>query len=188
MGGAAVMMKYMGQNVKDWWKSLRIRRQNREARSQKRRMDYNNSMAHTLFTLGYSGRTPETFLANLQAAGVLSLLDIRQNPVSRKKGFSKKALEAFLQQHGIAYLHFPALGVPKPLRDRLKTGWNRQEYFKAFQTYLADCQEVLQRVLQLNRTSSCCLLCREAVPEECHRTIVAARLQELDNRLDVKHL
>ena len=69
-------------------------------------------MHPTLFTLGYEGLTIEAFIARLQAAQVKTVVDVRELPLSRKKGFSKSAFCAVLSAHGIAYLHAPALGCP----------------------------------------------------------------------------
>jgi uncharacterized protein (DUF488 family) len=71
-------------------------------------------MHPTLFTLGYEGLTIEVFIARLQAAQVKTVVDVRELPLSRKKGFSKSAFCSVLSTHGIAYLHVPALGCPKP--------------------------------------------------------------------------
>jgi uncharacterized protein (DUF488 family) len=61
------------------------------------------------FTAGYQSHTPRTFLAMLSRNRVEVLVDVRQNPISRKSGFSKRALEDFVASRGIVYLHFPCL-------------------------------------------------------------------------------
>ena len=81
-------------------------------------------MHPTLFTLGYEGLTIEAFIARLQAAQVKTVVDVRELPLSRKKGFSKSAFCAALSAHGIAYLHAPALGCPKPIRNQYKADGN----------------------------------------------------------------
>ena len=73
-------------------------------------------MPPTLFTLGYEGLTLEAFIARLQVAQVKTVVDVRELPLSRKKGFSKSAFCAALSAPGIAYLHAPALGCQKWLR------------------------------------------------------------------------
>jgi uncharacterized protein (DUF488 family) len=65
-------------------------------------------VAATVFTIGYEGTTVSTFVAKLQAARIKVLADVRA--LSRKKGFSKNSLRAFLQEQGIRYLHFGELG------------------------------------------------------------------------------
>ena len=67
-------------------------------------------MPPTLFTLGYESLTIEAFITGLQAAQVKTVLDVRELPLSRKKGFAKSAFCAALSAHDVAYLHGPALG------------------------------------------------------------------------------
>ena len=75
-------------------------------------------MHSTLFTLGDEGLTIGAFIACLQAAQVKTVVDVRELPLSCKKGFSKSAFCAALSAHDIAYLHAPALGCPKPIRSQ----------------------------------------------------------------------
>ena len=84
-------------------------------------------MHPTLFTLGYEGLTIEAFITRLQTAQVKTVVDVRELPLSRKKGFSKSAFCAALSAHGMAYLHAPALGCPKPIRNQYKVdgNWHR---------------------------------------------------------------
>lgn len=89
-------------------------------------------MHPTLFTLGYDGLTIEAFIARLQTAQVKTVVDVRELPLSRKKGFSKMAFCAALSAHGIAFLHAPALGCPKPIRNQYKADGNWQTYTREF--------------------------------------------------------
>jgi hypothetical protein len=89
-------------------------------------------MHPTLFTLGYEGLTIEAFITRLQTAQVKTVVDVRELPLSRKKGFSKTAFCAALATHGIAYLHAPALGCPKPIRNQYKANGNWQTYTRDF--------------------------------------------------------
>ena len=66
-----------------------------------------------LFTTGYAGHDLDSFVNKLRQHGVNTVIDIRQNPVSRKKGFSKSRLSAFLAENGIGYVHVRELGVPR---------------------------------------------------------------------------
>lgn len=68
-----------------------------------------------VFTVGYEGTDIDRFVRTLKAAGVQQLADVRAVAVSRKPGFSKKKLAARLAEEGIEYLHFVALGDPKPV-------------------------------------------------------------------------
>jgi hypothetical protein len=62
----------------------------------------------------------EAFIGRLKVTGVQAVLDVRANPLSRKPGFSKTAFSTALHGVGIIYAHFPAMGCPKPVRDRYK--------------------------------------------------------------------
>ena len=89
-------------------------------------------MQSQIFTYGYEGLTIETFITRLQTAQVKTIVDVRELPLSRKKGFSKSAFCAALSAHRIAYLHAPALGCPKPIRNQYKMDGNWQTYTREF--------------------------------------------------------
>jgi uncharacterized protein (DUF488 family) len=74
-------------------------------------------MASTVFTIGYERRSPDGLVRDLAGAGVTLLADVRELPLSRRRGFSRTALAAALGQAGLAYVHERALGNPKPYRD-----------------------------------------------------------------------
>jgi uncharacterized protein (DUF488 family) len=128
-----------------------------------------------LTTIGYEGVSLEAFLATLKAAGVTHLLDIRELPISRRKGFSKTPLSQALAGAGIRYQHERALGAPKQVRHRLRADGDLKRYFADFREYLATQDSVLQ---QLSKTLTGCvaLLCFERNPAECHRSVVVAAL------------
>ena len=71
-------------------------------------------MTTTIFTIGYEGSEVDRFLATLVTANVSHVIDIRDVPASRKRGFSKSALALALGNQGIGYTHLKALGDPKP--------------------------------------------------------------------------
>ena len=130
----------------------------------------------SLFTIGYSGHTPESFVERLKDAGVETLVDVRERPLSRKPGFSKKSLKQFVEDNGIGYVHLRELGVPRELRDEFKKGWSRKEYLAAFRRYLRKRTDALKPLDELMHQSACCLMCLEHDVEECHRSIVAEML------------
>lgn len=147
-------------------------------------------MTKPLFhTIGYSGFTPETFAATLQAAGIEVLLDVRRNPVSRKKGFSKAGLDSLLHSVGMEYVHIPELGVPMSLREELRDGGELGDYLHQFGRFLLTCDDALNRVLKLSLARPCCLMCLEKNPAECHRSVVADELRARANGdLPIRHL
>ena len=89
-----------------------------------------------LFTAGYEGLDIDSFLAGLRHAGVEKVVDVRQLPVSRKKGFSKTSFAEQLRASGIEYEHVKALGCPKPIRDQYKKDRDWANYTKHFRAYM----------------------------------------------------
>jgi uncharacterized protein (DUF488 family) len=127
----------------------------------------------TLFTFGYEGLAIDVFIARLKKAGVRTVLDVRQLPLSRKPGFSKGALSTALHTTGIVYAHVPALGCPRPIRDRYKIDGDWAAYVKAFSAYLAEQGEAVAELARIAKKTSACLVCFEADFNRCHRSIVA---------------
>lgn len=150
-------------------------------------MPANVSTPNHLFTFGYEGLDIEAFVARLQAMKVNSVVDVRELPLSRKKGFSKTAFCEHLQRAGIAYLHVPALGCPKRIRDRYRDDGDWQRYSKNFLAYLKTQRETLQELAKIARATTACLVCYEADHARCHRTYVARAAHQL-GAPDVKHL
>jgi Domain of unknown function DUF488 len=74
-------------------------------------------MADRIFTFGYEGLSLDAFIRRLKTEGVETVLDVRANPLSRKPGFSRRAFSTALNSASIAYMHLPAMGCPKPVRD-----------------------------------------------------------------------
>ena len=130
-----------------------------------------------VYTIGYEKIDISRFVETLKAAGIRRLADVRAVAVSRKPGFSKKRLAARLEENGIAYSHFVALGDPKPGREAARAGdvkRFRAIYGRQFRT--REAQEDLRRLLDFVRTEPTCLLCFERDPVHCHRSIIADRI------------
>lgn len=136
-------------------------------------------MHPTLFTLGYEGLTIEAFIARLQTAQVKTVVDVRELPLSRKKGFSKTAFCAALAACGIAYLHVPALGCPKPIRNQYKADGNWQTYTREFLKYIQTQDASLRQLVKTAQAVPACLVCFEADYSTCHRTYVAHAARQL---------
>ncbi|HYZ33006.1 MAG TPA: DUF488 domain-containing protein, partial [Crenalkalicoccus sp.] len=131
-------------------------------------------LSPTLFTIGYEGTTPDRLIAALREAGVRRLLDVRALANSRRPGFAKRALSAALEQAGIAYEHAPALGTPAEGRAAVRAGRPavmRGIFLKHLQG--TEPQAALARLAGAARAEPICLLCLEADPAHCHRTLVA---------------
>jgi uncharacterized protein (DUF488 family) len=127
----------------------------------------------TLFTFGYEGLSIGAFISRLKAAGVRTVFDIRQLPLSRKKGFSKTAFGIALHDAGIVYAHLPIFGCPRPIRDRYKIDQNWKAYEKAFDAYLGEQSDAVAELARLAAKTTACLVCFEADFRLCHRSLVA---------------
>ena len=142
----------------------------------------------TILTIGYEGSTIEDFVATLKLADVQVLIDIRDVPLSRKRGFSKKALAATLESAGVEYVHLRDLGDPKPGREAARRG-NMEAFERIFRAHLKgrEAQEALEKALDISSDVCACLLCYERDHAGCHRTIVA---EEMANReaIPIRHL
>lgn len=128
----------------------------------------------TIFTVGYERATPPALLASLLAAGVRRVVDVRALANSRRPGFAKRALSAALAEAGIGYLHLPALGTPPEGREAVRAG-RPEEMRRIFARRLAgtEAQAALADLTDLAAREPVCLLCLEADPRNCHRTLVA---------------
>lgn len=138
-------------------------------------------------TIGYENATQADVIAALKAEGIELLIDIREAPVSRKAGFSKRVFAASLEQAGIAYLHVRALGTPKAGRDAARRG-DKATFHRIFAAQLAraDAQLALLDVMREAGKQPACLLCYEEDPARCHRTIVADAMAQ--HGFAVRHL
>ena len=144
-------------------------------------------MTDHIFTFGYEGLSLKAFIARLQSAGVQMVVDVRANPLSRKPGFSKRALSSALHDAGIDYDHRPAVGCPKPIRDRYRSDGDWAVYTRGFLAYLRSQNEVLKEIARIAGRSRSCLLCFEADFNRCHRTYVARAAAKFGG-LQVAHL
>ena len=139
-----------------------------------------------LFLTGYEKETIEQFLEKLENAGITTVIDIREIPLSRKNGFSKINLEKNLKERGVEYYHFPELGSPSTIRGKLKTTGNYLEFFRAYRKHARNEQVAVKDVLALiQKKKHSVLLCFERDCELCHRTILASELLKLNPQLQV---
>jgi uncharacterized protein (DUF488 family) len=131
----------------------------------------------TLMSIGYEKAGFADFIHTLQAAGVATVIDVRDLPLSRRAGFSKRQLQAGLAEAGIGYLHLRALGTPAAGREA-----NRRRQWPLFwdivEQSLArpEAQKALAEAAATATASLSCLLCFEADPCICHRRRVAEML------------
>jgi uncharacterized protein (DUF488 family) len=132
-----------------------------------------------LFTIGYEDATPARLIGTLKDAGVTTLVDVRALANSRRPGFAKTALSAALAEAGIGYEHVKALGTPAAGRAAARAG-RPAEMRRIFSAHLAgtEAQAALANLTDRvhsdrARRETLCLLCLEADPAQCHRTLVA---------------
>jgi len=129
-----------------------------------------------LTTIGYERATVHGLLAALRRAGVAVLVDVRAVAGSRRPGFAKTRLAANLAQAGIEYRHLRGLGTPAEGRAAARAG-RHEEMREIFREHLrgeaarADLESLIGLV---QADATVCLLCLEAEPEHCHRSLVAA--------------
>ena len=142
----------------------------------------------TIATIGYQAATMQSFLRALADAKVDLLVDIRAVASSRRPGFSKTALAASLREAGIDYLHLRSLGTPADGRAAARAGKHevmREIFLEHMETPAA--QAELASLAELTASHRVCVLCFEADPAHCHRSIVASELARLMPLL-VNHL
>lgn len=138
------------------------------------------SSKHPLvFTVGHSTRSQADFLALLKAHGVKRLVDVRTIPRSRHNPqFNRDRLPAALRHTGISYLHIKALGGLRRTRpDSINTAW-RNASFRGFADYMQTREfgRGLRRLLKLAKSRQTAIMCAEAVPWRCHRSLIADAL------------
>jgi uncharacterized protein (DUF488 family) len=137
-----------------------------------------------IYTIGYEKRSIEEYINCLIQEDVKILCDVRENPVSRKYGFSKTTLRKALETVGIGYRHFPELGIPGKKRKFL---YHLEDYNRLFDLYekevLDNRQNTLDMIYQLLiNNDRVGLTCYERLPEYCHRTRVAKAVITLSDQ------
>ena len=139
-----------------------------------------------LWTIGYERLLPEALVAELRAAGVRRVLDVRFRPQSRPPGMSKRRLRALRGEHGIAYETRRGLGTPPDLRYLYRAG-RVAEATDGFRRHLhaAAGDELDALAAELGHGPPTALLCLEADPAHCHRRVVAEALARRRGDLEV---
>lgn len=133
----------------------------------------------TVFTIGHSTHTLEDFVDILQAHGVAQLVDVRAVPKSRRvPQFNLESLAKKLPAQAIDYLHLKELGgLRHAKKDSLNLGW-RNAAFRGYADYMAtqEFQKGIERLIELAKTKRTILMCAEAVPWRCHRSLIGDAL------------
>ncbi|WP_245562295.1 DUF488 family protein [Niabella aurantiaca] len=144
-----------------------------------------------LFTIGYEGISLEEYLNRLIRNDVKVLVDVRNNPVSMKYGFSGSQLKRYCGSLNIQYLHFPEVGIRSEQRQELKTQKDYDELFEIYKksnlTKTIPSQEKIYQLLQQHQRIA--LTCFEANICQCHRKHLAEAIQSLPGfAYDTKHI
>lgn len=141
-----------------------------------------------LYTIGYEGTDLQYFIRCLTENHVALLIDVRDFPGSRKRGFSKKSLAAELANAGIVYEHWRQLGAPKEIRHELQRTRDWSRYVKAYSRVLNVQEPILSNLAARAHENNTCLMCFERDYRECHRSLVAERLEDLTLAGQAVHL
>ena len=147
----------------------------------------------TIFTIGHSTRSAEDFIALLRRAGVKRVYDIRTYPGSRRyPHFNAEPLAELLRSRGIEYGHHPELGGRRrPSPDAPPSAW-RNEGFRGYAEYMRtnEFRSGIDALIQSSQQIPTAIMCSEAVPWRCHRTMVSdalvARGVHVEHILDAK--
>ena len=126
-----------------------------------------------LFTIGYEGRELDELIAILSANKIDRVIDIRELPLSRRRGFSKTPLGTALGGAGIGYVHMREAGNPY---RKQKDSIPRDELLAKYETHIAGARDTVASVADQARGHRAALLCYEAAAEECHRSLLAPRV------------
>jgi len=144
-----------------------------------------------LFTIGYEGISLEEYLGRLLKNDVMILVDVRNNPLSMKYGFSKSQLKKYCESLGINYLHFPQVGIQADQRQELNSQTDYDKLFAVYRknnlTKTIDTQtEILNLLIKHKRIA---LTCFEANICQCHRKHLAEAIEKLPAfDYEVKHI
>ena len=131
-----------------------------------------------VFTIGYQGLPLGDMLDMLHAHGITRIVDVRDHAFSMKRGFSKAPLSQALEDGAIGYTHLKALGAPKSVRDHLKVSGDWPVYVAGYLAHLETQDEALKTLLEIIAADQVALLCFEANPLECHRSLITQKLVE----------
>lgn len=133
----------------------------------------------TVFTIGHSTRELAEFIHLLETYGVTRIADVRTVPRSRHNPqFNRETLPDALKTANIGYAHFLGLGGLRHARaDSINMAWHNAS-FRGFADYMQtdEFAEYLERLIDLAKEEHIALMCAEAVPWRCHRSLIADAL------------
>ena len=131
------------------------------------------------YTIGYEGTSPRQLIGILERQNVLLLVDIRSNPWSRIRGFSRKKLTEILPRNGIEYIHEPLLGTPQRIRQNYCRTGNVKLALARYREYLRGHLDRLELLKESVNGRTLCFLCLERDWRACHRSVVAEEFTQI---------
>ena len=133
----------------------------------------------TIMTIGHSTRTLDEFVALLRVHSVTLVADVRTVPRSRHNPqFNKESLPGSLSEAGLGYIHMPGLGGLRHARsDSPNAGW-RNASFRGYADYMQtpEFKDNLEQLIELAKKDRLVIMCAEAVPWRCHRSLIGDAL------------
>src|SRR5512136_507196 len=132
-----------------------------------------------VLTIGHSTRTLEEFIGLLQAHGATRVADVRTVPRSRHNPqFNKASLPRFLKKAGLGYVHLPGLGGLRHAQPDSPNGGWRNASFRGYADYMQtpEFAQSLAELILLASQQPIAVMCAEAVPWRCHRSLIADAL------------
>lgn len=142
-------------------------------------MSRENKKIHAIYTIGHSTRTLQEFIELLKEFGIQEVVDIRTIPRSRHNPqFNEDSLPTTLKKSHIGYMHMKVLGgLRHALRDSINTAWKNAS-FRGFADYMQtpEFAEGLQELIKIAQEKQVVIMCAEAVPWRCHRSLVGDAL------------
>ena len=129
-----------------------------------------------IYTIGYESRRVDELALQFADEGIELLVDVRSRAWSRKRDFSRSALEIAFSGHEILYMHVPDLGAPDSLRKELYETGDYESFFLAYRAHLANHLELADNLATMLLRNPGCLMCLEYDPDKCHRSVLAGLL------------
>ncbi|HKK07585.1 MAG TPA: DUF488 domain-containing protein [Gemmatimonadota bacterium] len=142
----------------------------------------------TLYTIGFTKKSAETFFGLLREAGVRRVIDVRLNNTSQLAAFAKKDDLAFFlgELGGIEYLHVPEMAPTQELVDLARKKKDRDAFEERYRALIEE-REV-ELLLPRETLDRACLLCSEHRPRGCHRRVLAEYLAGRLGDVRIEHL
>ena len=142
-----------------------------------------------LSSVGYQGSNPNEFFSVLVKNNIEVLVDVRENPISRKKGFSKNALKKASEENGITYIHLSRLGSRREVRKQYRSNNDWTWFSEQYNEYLVSQTDEIMKLSELIFENNCCLMCFETDFKLCHRGLLIDYLKKGNSEsININHL